>query len=106
MTTYQYNVVKLSSSDGMVDLNDAEGELCIGITQQKAAANQSVAVCVLGISNAVCGAAVTKKAAVKGDGSGRVIEAGSADLIIGYALETGAALGDIISVLVVPAGIY
>lgn len=101
-----YSVVKMSSSDGMVDLNDAAGELCIGIIQQKAAANQSVSVCLLGVSNAVCGAAVTKGAALQGDGSARVIDAAGADLVLGYALETGAAAGDIIPILVCPSGIY
>ena len=100
----RFSVVKIASTEGQVDLSDSAGEDCIGITQQIAAAGQSVSVCLFGISEAVAGAAITIGDKLQADGSGRVILAASSDNVIGHALQTATAAGDEISMVVNPAG--
>ena len=106
-TIAQYYIVKLGSVDGEVDLNDSAGEQCHGVAQESGVVSgRPIRVCALGFTKVVAGAAITKGAALQGNGSGLAIAATTADNIMGYAWETAAASGDIITALVVPAGIF
>ena len=96
----KFSLVKIASTEGQVDLNDSAGEDCFGINQQIAASGQDVSVCVMGISEAVAGAAVSIGAKLQGDGSGRVILAASSDNVVGKALTAATAAGDVISISV------
>jgi hypothetical protein len=103
-----YQIVKLGASAGNVQLNDSAGEQCLGVALEKAASGQAVSVVILGRTKVKCGSAITVTTTpvpIQGDGSGDAITATTADLIVGYALES-AADGDYFMALICPGGIF
>lgn len=103
-----HQIVKLGATAGNVQLNDSAGEQCLGVALEKAASGQAVSVVILGVTKVKVGTAITVTTTpvpIQADGSGDAIEATTADLIVGYALETGAD-GDYISCLICPGGIF
>jgi hypothetical protein len=100
-------VVKFSSSDGIVVQSAAETDLHIGVYvgDTTAAAGEIVPICVLGLANAVAGDTVTRGQRLTGETTtGRVVpvDASSGEVVIGIALASGGD-GDSIHVLVVPS---
>lgn len=104
----KYECVTIAAqADGVCAEVASAGAQVTGIAQNAAsAAGEAVSVCVMGVSKAVAGAAVTKGAALQADATGRVIAATTADEVLGFALEAAAAAGDQITVVVAYAGIY
>jgi len=103
-----YQIVKLGATIGNVQLNDAAGEQCLGVTLEKAAIGQAVAVVVFGVTKVKCGTAITVTTTpvpIQADGSGDALEATTGDLIVGYALKS-AADGDYFPALIAPGGIF
>jgi len=110
----KYVVVELGAGAGQVDLPSGNNDKPIGIIQQTAVADQSVPVCVAGISKVLANAAITKDDYLVGViTTGRVATApsvsstwtgtaASTEHIIGIALESAGAAGDIISMLIRP----
>jgi len=103
----QYEAVTIAGqSDGEVADCSSAGEIVFGIAQNSAsAAGEAVRVCVLGVTLAEAGAAVTKADTLQTDATGRVIAAASTDEECGVAVETAAAAGDLITIIFNYAGI-
>lgn len=95
----QYKIVDVAS-DGQMDLVTTLGAKAIGVLQDKpAAAGRPGCVAIGGTTKAVCGAAVTRGTEVTVDATSRVITTSAVDQhIIGTALETSTAAGQIIAV--------
>lgn len=112
--TERYVCVELGTSDNQVDLPDTSNEQVVGVIQDTADANSAVPVMVSGITKVVAGGVITKndKLSVV-TGTGRVQKAtdptatwtgtaASTENIIGIALESASAAGEVISMLIRP----
>lgn len=101
-------VVKFGTADGQVLQSTGATDSHIGIVDEvgQADANGRVDVVLMGIVEAVAGAAITRGALLSADSSGRVItaaaSAGSNVRVIGVALVSAGAAGDIINISVEP----
>jgi len=103
----KYAAVTIASqSDGECVTCSSAGEKIAGIAQNTAAAGEPVKVCVIGVSKAIAGDAVTKDESLQTDASGYLITAASADEVCGWAVEAAAASGDYITVVLGYGGIY
>jgi len=101
LSAYQFRFVKLNASGQVVLAGD--GEWAIGVLQNKpTAAGQGATVAISGISKAVAGGTLTPGNAVASDAQGRAIRAGTGDYILGVALESATAAGQVVSVLLAP----
>jgi len=110
----KYVCVELGTDDNEVDLPDTAHEKVLGITQDTAAAAQAISVMVSGKSRAVASAAITKGDYVVAEvTTGRIKTApaisstwtgtaSSTEHVIGLALESASAAGEIISILIRP----
>lgn len=101
LSAHQYNIMYIS--DGAQKINvasEAPRNSIVGVLQNKpAAAGRFASVGYAGRGKVRAGAAISSTGAfLTTNGSGRAIAAGSGDMVIGTALETAAADGDIISV--------
>lgn len=95
----QYKAVNVAS-DEQIDLVAVKGAKVLGILQDKpAAAGRAANVGVEGVSKVLAGAAVAAGVEVIVDATSRVIATDAADqYILGTALTTAAAAGDVIAV--------
>ena len=102
LSTKQFYFVSVAS-DGQIDPTgdglDADGVL----QDAPAAAGRAALVAVAGKVKVVCGGVVTRGGPVASDASGTAVNAATGDIILGTALETGAA-GRIIEILFQPRG--
>lgn len=91
------------ASDGQIDPTgdglDADGVL----QDAPAAAGRAALVAIAGKVKVVCGGVVTRGGPVASDADGKAVNAGTGDIILGVALETGAS-GRIIEILFQPRG--
>lgn len=106
-----YRFVKLTANQDEVDRVAASNVVPTGVTledsdQVKVATGKViVGVQMLGIAKVTAGAAVALNAEVMSDTSGRAITAATTgNRVCGVALQAAGAAGDIIDVLLVPAG--
>lgn len=101
-----YRIVKLGTADGQVVQAAAATDAAIGIADNlgQASAGYRVEVIHEGIAEIEAGAAITRGALLMADASGRGItataSAGSNVAIVGRALNSAAAAGEIVNVLV------
>jgi len=102
LSTKQFYFVSVAS-DGQIDPTgdglDADGVL----QDAPAAAGRAALVAIAGKVKVVCGGVVTRGGPVASDASGTAVSAATGDIILGVALETGAA-GRIIEILFQPRG--
>ncbi len=106
-------IVQIGTADGAVIQADADSDTTIaerpiGISSEvNTASGATVDVHLAGIALCVAGGAVTRGASVKADASGKAVatETGN-DFVVGIALTSAAADGDIIPVLIAPQRIY
>lgn len=105
VTKYEFVTIAGQSDGECADCSSA-GEIAIGVAQNAAATGQAVRVCVFGITKVNAGAAVTKGDTIQTDATARAIAAASADEVMGQAIETAAAAGDVITALINYAGIF
>ncbi len=99
-----YTLVKQNAADDHIVAAAAVSDLFIGVTMELAAASGERAdVQMTGIAYIVAGAAVTRGSPVTSDASGRAVAAAPAagvnNTVIGRALESASAVGDVIRVL-------
>ena len=102
LSTKQFYFVSVAS-DGQIDPTgdglDADGVL----QDAPAAAGRAALVAIAGKVKVVCGGVVTRGGPVASDASGTAVNPATGDIILGTALETGAA-GRIIEILFQPRG--
>lgn len=103
-----YRLVKFGSADGQVVQGAAAGDAIFGVADNLGQATVGARVDVVqdGLAEAEAGAAITRGALLISDASGRVITAtaaaGTNVRIIGIALASAGAAGDIIPISVEP----
>jgi hypothetical protein len=106
LTNFQYRVVRFAGADNVSvasnDVSLAATEVPRGILQNNPGSGQAATVAYLGQSKARAGAAITVDNFITTNGSGKVVAAGSGDIIIGTALEAAGAEDEIISVQLFP----
>lgn len=91
------------AADGQVDPT-GDGLMADGVLQNDpAAAGRAATVAIGGITKVMCGGTVTRGGDVASDASGTAVDAATGDIILGTALETGAA-GSVISIIFQPRG--
>jgi len=105
LSAKQFFVVKLTNSSGT-----AQAALCgagaesFGILQNKPAAQGRAAeVAVAGASKAVAGGTVTAGSKVASDSAGKVVDAVSGDIAVGWALEGTTTAGELVTIAVAPS---
>ncbi|TVO53851.1 DUF2190 family protein [Denitromonas halophila] len=100
-----YRVVKFGSADGYAVQAAAATDTSVGLADNlgQADAGDTVDVIVNGVGEAEAGAAVTRGARLTSDASGRVVAAASGNAVIGVAMASATAAGDIIPVNVAPS---
>lgn len=100
-----YRFVKADGNRG-IDMCDTAGEKALGVAQHAAPGTDTehTNVRLEGISVVEAGGTVTVGADVQTDGSGRALDAASADVVLGVALEGTTTVGDLIPVLLAGAG--
>lgn len=107
LTDYQYRVMRFGAAQtcnvASNDVSAAAAEIPSGILQNNPNSGQAATVAHTGRSKAVAGAAVTARALLTTNGSGKVIDAGSGDVIFARAMEAAGAADERISVLLFPA---
>jgi hypothetical protein len=102
LSTMQYRFMTVAA-DGQIDPTGA-GLIAHGVLQdQPAAAGRAALVAIAGKVKVVCGAAVTRGGPVASTSTGTATNATTGNIILGTALETGAA-GRIIEILFHPRG--
>jgi hypothetical protein len=97
LSSYQHYLVKQTSADLTVALNDVAGGDCIGVLQNKPdAANKPAQVMSHGVTKVVAGGTVTASDLLKSDASGRVVKATRSltgadvgDAVVGRCLTAG-----------------
>jgi hypothetical protein len=92
------------SSDAQAAYVAADGDDAIGVTYGAADAGKMVTVQIDGIAMVKANEAITAGAAVSSDTAGEAIPADAGEARLGYALEAASGAGEIISVLLKPAG--
>ena len=92
------------SNDAQAAYVATVGDDAIGVTYGAAAAGKMVTVQIDGIAMVKANEAITAGAAVSTDDAGEAIPAASGEARLGYALEAAGGAGEIISVLLKPAG--
>lgn len=105
---YQNRFIKLVNSSGTAQAARADlNARVVGVLQDKPAAQgRACTVAIGGIAMVEAGAAITSGAAVTTDSVGRAVTVSSADAFeVGIAMISAGAAGDIIQVLLLPAGI-
>lgn len=99
----QFCAVQLSASADRTSLLVSSGGGAIyGILQNTPLLGDAADVCLVGISKAVGGASITRGAALMTDSSARLITQTGSNVIVGYALESCGAAGDIFTAFIVP----
>ncbi len=100
-----YRVVKFGTADGQVIQGAAAGDNLIGVADNvgQATAGGRMDVIVAGIADAEAGAAIVRGARLTVDSVGRVVTAVATNGVIGVAMASAAALGDIIPINVAPS---
>lgn len=94
----RYRFVVLNGTGQIARLNTAGGK-ALGVLQSPAVADEAAEVMIGGVTKMVAGAAIATTGPVTSDAQGRVITAATGNTINGTALETAAAAGEIIAVL-------
>jgi hypothetical protein len=104
LTALQFRICRLAANAREVVPTVNATVRPLGVLQDKPAAiGRAVAVRLIGISKVVAGAAIAIHSNIASDASGRGIATTTAgDYCIGVNLEAAAAVGDIITVLVMP----
>lgn len=105
-----HTIVKLSSSDTTVVAAAAATDALIGVVNEVGPANgERCDVIMAGIAFVLAGAAVTRGALLTADASGRAVAtapaAGVNNRVIGAALESAGAAGEIIRALIQPGSV-
>lgn len=97
LTAKQFHFVDVNSS-GAAIVPTGAGARTVGVLQNKPDSGEAATIVNSGIVMVVAGDDVTRGANVQTDVAGKVIDAGSGDVLVGVALEAGAS-GEVIAVL-------
>lgn len=98
LTAFKYRAVRLSS-EGFVNVaSNAGANTCIGILDNDPASGTMARVAVSGTSKIYAGGAITAGVLVTHTASGYATAATSGQLVIGRAITTAGAAGDIITI--------
>lgn len=103
LSSCQYHAVKMSAAD-TVAIGDANGDLGVGILQNKPTSGQAALVFTQsgGICKVYAGAAITFGAGLTPDSNGHMIATTTdTDVCFGYAKQSAGAAGDVIEMLFV-----
>lgn len=106
LSSSQYCAAKAGSTANTVALATSKNDKIIGIIQNDPTTGKAVDLAVSGATKMKAGAAITAWDQVTIDTSGRAITANAAakDVVVGIAIMAATALGDIITVLLLPVG--
>jgi hypothetical protein len=102
LTSHQFKFVTLES-DGQVDAADSAGENCIGVLLNDPASGGEATVVVSGKTVVEAGGSITAGGAIATAADGQAAAATTGNIVMGYALEDGAA-GQRIAVELIQGG--
>lgn len=104
LTASRHRFVTLDTS-GKVALAGTAGVKALGVLQSPAAAGEAAEVMVDGVTKVIAGAAIAATGPVTTDSQGRAITAAATHTVNGVALQTAAAAGEVIAVLLGYGGV-
>ena len=106
LSGYQYRIMRFSAAQqcnvASHALSAAAAQLPCGVLQNKPKSGEAASIAYMGPSKVMAGAAVTARALITTDGSGKAIDAVSGSLVIGRAQEAAGATDEIIGVVLMP----
>jgi len=100
----RYRFVVQNTSGKIAQVGTA-GAKALGVLQSPAAAGEAAEVMISGVSKVVAGAAIASTGPITSDSQGRAITAAATHTVNGIALETAAAAGEVIAVLLGYGGV-
>jgi len=98
----QYHIMILSGENAVNQASLATVSTICGVLTNKPASGQTAAIQFGGPGRVTAGAAITAPAFITTDSSGRAVAVASGGMAIGRALQTSAATGDVIDVILMP----
>lgn len=101
LSAAQFKAVKITAARA-VNLASSGGEAIYGILQNKPLSGQAADVGIVGVTKALCGAAVSAGDYLMTDTTARLITATSTNHRVAQALEAGGAAGAVITVALGP----
>jgi hypothetical protein len=96
LSTKQYYIAKITTGGKAALCGD--GELGVGIIQNKPAAGEAAVLAISGKVKAVAGGSVTVGGPVASDSNGKIVNAATGDYVLGTALQA-ASSGDIFEII-------
>lgn len=103
LSANEFQAVKFTGTD-IVGLCTVNGELCIGVLQNKPKSGVAADIMVEGISRAYAGAAIVQGAKVMTNASGQFVTATTGNNVVGIAYTAASALGDIFALKLANGG--
>jgi hypothetical protein len=97
----RYAVKVGTAENGIVVSNATSVSIGILVADSDATTNLHAPVCVHGVCEAICGAAVTAGAALSADSAGKVVTAAGSAYPFAWAMESSTATGEYIKIFVV-----
>jgi hypothetical protein len=104
LSTKQYHFVAYNSSSQVASVASAGAEADAVLQDKPAAQGRACSIAISGVSKVVASAAITAGAAVTSNNAGRAQTATTGNRVLGKALESASAAGDVIKVLLKLAG--
>jgi len=95
----------VQNTSGKIAQVGTTGAKALGVLQSPAIAGEAAEVMVSGVSKVVAGAAIANTGPITSDSQGRAITAAATHTVNGIALETAAAAGEVIAVLLGYGGV-
>lgn len=104
LTASRHRFVVLNTT-GKVALAGTAGVKALGVLQSPAAAGEAAEVMIDGVTKVIAGAAIANTGPITTDNQGRAITAATGNTVNGIALQTAAAAGEVIAVLLGYGGV-
>lgn len=106
LTNFKYRIMRFDAAQtcnvASNDVSAAPTEVPVGVLQNNPASGQAANIAYFGHSKVMAGAAITARAYITTNGSGKAVAATSGDMTIGIAVEAAGATDEIISALLFP----
>lgn len=107
LSGYQYRIMRFSAAEtcnvASNAVSAAAAEAPAGVLQNTPSSGQAAGIAYGGFTKVMAGAAVTARAFITTNGSGKAIAAVSGDMVMGRAVLAAAATDEIISAVIFPA---
>ena len=102
MSAKRYYIVRVVANSGCDIASLATTSAIAGVLVNDPKSGETAAIAYAGLGKVVGGGTVTDGSFITSDSSGRAVNAGSGDMVIGRALTTATTTGEVVSALLIP----